>query len=99
VSDYDAGAIAPDASARTPAGWRARPPSPPRPYFDLADAVSSATVGREEKGLSQLALAKRADVAQAYISEMEAGQKKNPGIETLRKIAKALGVPVTELLE
>jgi transcriptional regulator with XRE-family HTH domain len=54
---------------------------------------------REEKGLSQLALAKRARVAQAYISEMEAGQKKNPGIETLRKIAKALGVPVSELLE
>jgi len=53
---------------------------------------------REQKGLSQLELAKRADVAQAYISEMEAGDKKNPGIETLRKLAKALGVPVTELL-
>jgi transcriptional regulator with XRE-family HTH domain len=53
---------------------------------------------REAKGLSQLALAKRAGVAQGYVSEMEAGQKKNPGIETLRKLAKALGVPVTELL-
>ena len=53
---------------------------------------------RESKGLSQLQLAKRADVAQAYISEMEAGDKRNPGIETLRKLAKALGVPVTELL-
>jgi transcriptional regulator with XRE-family HTH domain len=53
---------------------------------------------RETKGISQLALAKRAKVAQAYISEMEAGEKKNPGIETLRKLAKALGVPVTELL-
>jgi transcriptional regulator with XRE-family HTH domain len=53
---------------------------------------------REAKGFSQLQLAKRADVAQAYISEMEAGAKKNPGIETLRKLAKALGVPVTELL-
>jgi transcriptional regulator with XRE-family HTH domain len=53
---------------------------------------------REAKGLSQLQLAKRADVAQAYISEMEAGDKKNPGIETLRKLAKALGVPVAELL-
>ena len=54
---------------------------------------------RAEKGLSQLALAKRARVAQAYISEMEAGRKRNPGIATLRKLAKALGVPVTELLE
>lgn len=53
---------------------------------------------REQKGLSQLELAKRAAVAQAYISEMEAGAKKNPGIETLRKLAKALGVPVAELL-
>jgi transcriptional regulator with XRE-family HTH domain len=53
---------------------------------------------REAKGLSQLELAKRAKVAQAYLSELEAGQKKNPGIETLRKLAKALGVPVTELL-
>jgi transcriptional regulator with XRE-family HTH domain len=54
---------------------------------------------REQKGLSQAALAKRSGVAQGYISEVEAGEKKNPGIETLRKIAKALGVPVTELLE
>jgi len=53
---------------------------------------------REAKGFSQLELAKQAKVAQAYISEMEAGQKKNPGIDTLQKLAKALGVPVTELL-
>jgi transcriptional regulator with XRE-family HTH domain len=53
---------------------------------------------REREGLSQLELAKRAKVGQGYISELEAGQKKNPGLETLRKIAKALGVPVTELL-
>jgi transcriptional regulator with XRE-family HTH domain len=54
---------------------------------------------RENKGLSQAALAKQSGVAQGYISQMEAGEKKNPGIETLKKIAKALGVPVTELLE
>ena len=53
---------------------------------------------REAKGLSQLDLAKRAKVSQGYLSDLEARQKKNPGIETLRKIAKALSVPVTELL-
>lgn len=53
---------------------------------------------RERQGLSQLALAKRAKVAQAYISEMEADAKKNPGIVTLRKLAAALRVPVTEFL-
>jgi len=53
---------------------------------------------REAKKPSQLELAKRAGVAQAYLSELEAGHKKNPGIETLKKLAKALGVPVAELL-
>lgn len=54
---------------------------------------------REEKGWSQLALAKRTKVPQSYISELEAGDKKNPGLETLRKLAKALRKLVTDLLE
>ena len=67
--------------------------------------MSSQRIGRvltrlrEEKGFSQLGLAKRAKVSQGYISEMEAGQSKNPGIETLKKLARALGASVTELLE
>lgn len=69
------------------------------------DRMSPQRIGRvlkrlrEEKGLSQAALAKKSGVAQGYISEMEAGEKKNPGIETLKNLARALGVPVTELLE
>jgi len=54
---------------------------------------------REGKGLSQAQLAKRARVAQGYISTLEAGAKKNPGIDVLKRLAKALGVPVTALLE
>jgi len=54
---------------------------------------------REAKGFSQAVLAKKSGVAQGYISQMEAGEKTNPGIETLKKIAKALSVPVTALLE
>jgi transcriptional regulator with XRE-family HTH domain len=54
---------------------------------------------REARGISQLRLAQRSKVAQGYISAIEAGQKTNQGIETLRKLAKALGVPVTALLE
>ena len=53
---------------------------------------------REAKGMTQLQLATKAKVAQGYISDLEAGGKKNPGLDTLRKLAKALGVPVTELL-
>jgi transcriptional regulator with XRE-family HTH domain len=54
---------------------------------------------REDEGMSQAELARKANVAQGYISDLEAGTKTNPGIETLKKIARALGVPVTEMLE
>jgi transcriptional regulator with XRE-family HTH domain len=54
---------------------------------------------REEQGLSQAQLAKKAKVAQGYISDLEAGGKRNPSIDVLKRLAKALGVPVTELLE
>ncbi len=54
---------------------------------------------REDKGLSQYALAGKSRVAQGYISQLEAGEKKNPGIETLKKIAKALGAEIGRLLE
>ena len=54
---------------------------------------------REAKGVSQLELAKKAKVAQGYISALEAGEKKNPGINVLKRLAKALGMAVTDLLE
>jgi transcriptional regulator with XRE-family HTH domain len=54
---------------------------------------------REAKGMTQLELARRAKVAQGYISDLEAGTKRNPGIAILQRLAKALGVPVTALLE
>jgi transcriptional regulator with XRE-family HTH domain len=53
---------------------------------------------REERKMSQLELAQKSGVAQGYISELEAGTKGNPGLDVLKKVAKALGVPVTELL-
>ena len=53
---------------------------------------------REEKGLTQIGLAKRAKVSQAYVARIEAGSKKNPSLAVLQRLAKALGVPVTELL-
>jgi transcriptional regulator with XRE-family HTH domain len=42
-------------------------------------------------------MAKRAKVTQGYVAQLEAGQK-TPSLAVLRRIAKALGVPVTELL-
>jgi transcriptional regulator with XRE-family HTH domain len=53
---------------------------------------------REAKGLSQAALAARAGITREYVNKLEAGRY-DPTVGTLRRLAKALGVPVTELLE
>ncbi len=37
-------------------------------------------------------------VSQAYVASLESGERKNPSVATLERLAKALGVPVTELL-
>ena len=53
---------------------------------------------REDRGLSQVELAKKAHVGRTYIVKLETGDKKNPSLDILKKLAKALGVPVAELL-
>jgi len=53
---------------------------------------------REAKGLSQEKLARLADVANNTLIKMESGENKNPTLETLKKVAKALGVSVDELI-
>jgi transcriptional regulator with XRE-family HTH domain len=52
---------------------------------------------REERGLSQRALADRAGVVKSTIYEAEAGRH-IPRIQTLEKLADALGVSIVELL-
>ena len=61
-----------------------------------------ATVIREfraTKQLTQVDLAKRAKIARGYLADIEAGHRKNPSLAVLQRLAKALGVPVTKLLE
>ena len=53
---------------------------------------------REERFLSQRALAKKAGVAEATILLAETGRR-TPYRITLRKLAAALGVPPAELLD
>lgn len=53
---------------------------------------------REARGLNQVELAAKAKVTTAYVSLLEAGKKKNPSLDVLQRLAKALGVPVAELL-
>lgn len=54
---------------------------------------------RNKLGISQDRLSKLADVTYNTIIKIESGANKNPTIDTLTKIAKALGVSVDELLK
>jgi Helix-turn-helix. len=47
---------------------------------------------------TQEALARRAKVSRSYLAAIEAGHKKNPSLAILQRLAKALRVPVAELL-
>jgi len=53
---------------------------------------------REARGLTQVELADKVEVAQAYVSALENGSRKNPSLELLRKLAKVLKADVAELL-
>ncbi|OGK38368.1 hypothetical protein A3F03_01445 [Candidatus Roizmanbacteria bacterium RIFCSPHIGHO2_12_FULL_41_11] len=53
---------------------------------------------REKNGLSQDRLAKLADVANNTIIKIEQGENINPTLDTLKKVAKALGVSVDDLI-
>jgi transcriptional regulator with XRE-family HTH domain len=54
---------------------------------------------RETKGLTQEELAKKAKVTRSYVALMETGEKANPSLVILQRLAKALRVPVSDLLE
>jgi DNA-binding XRE family transcriptional regulator len=54
---------------------------------------------REKLGLSQEKLARLADVSNNTIINIEAGKQQNPTIETLKKIAKALNIPIEDLIK
>jgi len=53
---------------------------------------------REEKGLTQEALAERADLDPTYISGIERGMR-NPSVLSVVRIAKALGITTSQLME
>lgn len=53
---------------------------------------------RRERGLSQEQLAHDADMKRSYVSDMERGTR-NPSVRALGRIAQALKVPPTALLE
>lgn len=54
---------------------------------------------REKAGIAQGELAKKVGVTQQYLCCLEKGKKNNPSLKLLTKIAEALNVPITDLLE
>lgn len=54
---------------------------------------------REKLGLSQEKLARLADVSNNTIINIEAGKQQNPTVDTLKKIAEALNVPIEDLIK
>jgi len=52
---------------------------------------------RKTSGFSQEKLAEKADLSTVFISRIERG-KESPSVDSLVKIARALGVPVRDLI-
>jgi len=63
----------------------------------LARFASNVRRLREKKKLSQKALADKVGISVSYVSMLERGQR-SPPLETIEKMAKALGVPPPSLL-
>ena len=53
---------------------------------------------RERKGISQAQLAEAAGLNRVYLAKLESGMMDNPSLDTLDRIAIALGVSVLDLL-
>lgn len=64
----------------------------------MANIAENIRKARKKKGLSQDKLAREAGVAYNTVVKIESGENKNPTIETLRSIAKALDVSIDELI-
>ena len=54
---------------------------------------------RKRVGLNQRDLSRRAGLPYTYVARIEGGEIASPTIETRRKLAKVLRVPITELLD
>lgn len=65
--------------------------------YRIMDGENPVRVWREYRKLAAGALATRAGISAAYLSEIEAG-KKTGAISTLRKLAKALNVDIDDLV-
>ena len=69
------------------------------------ESTNSRNVGdkikavRKEKGLTQDALAKKADIPYTTLTKLESNVMTKPSIQTVEKITKGLGITIDELLK
>lgn len=67
--------------------------------MDIKKRVASGVARcRTAAGITQAELSVRLDIDRAYVSGLEAGRR-NPTIQRLDEVARALGVDVVELLK
>jgi len=65
----------------------------------LSTIAKNIRLLRKEKGFSQDRLSKEAEVAYNTIVKIESGENPNPTVNTLERIAKALGVSIEKLFK
>ncbi len=53
---------------------------------------------REESRLSQAQLAERVSITASYLARLEAGEQDHPSLDIVRRLARALKVPLNQLL-
>ena len=78
---------------RKPRKKPSKPENPTHPSLGTTIALA-----RAERGINRENLAKRAGLSPEIIQKLEYGSSSNPRLLTLRKIAKALEIPLTDLL-
>ncbi len=54
---------------------------------------------RLARGLTQEALARRAKISRVYITVLEGGYRVSPSVAVRKRLARALRVPITKLLD
>ena len=54
---------------------------------------------REKRGLSKIQLAKESGISSRHIMLIETERRKNPSLETVKALSKALNVSIEELIK
>ena len=54
---------------------------------------------REERGMTLDDLERQTGVSKGYLSQLERGEKTNPGVKLVERVADGLGVGVSELID